>query len=134
MKKVLLDLADKILAGVAIGVQMPDGAWWTHKLSVDDRNAVASSIRGSRIMAFNKPSHLVIRNMFCRHCGALVAQVPSRYFCDDRCARAAGIDAAQHGFATPDYQRAMEHYRRAREHQGKPEEILDPAELENPSR
>jgi phage FluMu protein Com len=73
--------------------------------------------------------HLRIRNMFCRYCGELVASVPARYYCDERCARAGGIEAAQQGYGSTVYQRAMKHYRDARATQNKPEEILNPAEL-----
>lgn len=76
-----------------------------------------------------KTTHLRIRNMMCRYCGELVARVPSRYYCDDRCARAGGIEAAQQGYGSTVYQNAMRHYRASREAQGKPEEILDPKEI-----
>lgn len=79
-----------------------------------------------------KSVHLRIRNMFCRYCGELVAQVPSRFYCDERCARAGGIEAAQQGYGSTVYQRAMKQYRDARQAQGKPEEILNPDEIQQP--
>jgi hypothetical protein len=76
-----------------------------------------------------KSVHLRIRNVMCRYCGELVARVPSRYYCDERCARAGGIEAAQLGYGSDAYQRAMHQYREARKRDGKPEEILNPDEI-----